>query len=189
MGFIWGLVGPVGSGKSTVGQLFQHLGWSVMDIDEINRQVLRQVDIQEQLFKKYPMIPKEFNRQRVWLRRRMLDDSSCRSFLEQTLLPEVKQKAITWCHDQQQHAMIQLPTTRSLCLSDYPLKGVIGVDASESVRKLRLLEKQWAEKSIEQIMSIQLPVPQNTDYVIINDGELNNLLAQVEHVHTKILGQ
>jgi len=191
---IVGLTGSVGTGKSTVTNLFRDLGVYVIDWDELARSVTRPRS------KAWKEITEYFgtgildddlaiDRQRlatiVFSNKRKLEK------LNRIVHPEVFRE------DQRITDEITGHDPDALIIKDIPLLFEVGlnmsvdkivvVTASEQTQLRRLKEKGINRQDARNRMNSQLPLEEkvkSADFVIDNDGPLEDTKRQVEEVYS-----
>lgn len=189
-----GLTGGIGSGKSTVAQLFARRGVPVIDTDVIAREVVEpgQPAIAE--------IERAFGREvlddagrldRAALRRRVFDDPAARARLEAILHPRIRAEV------ERRLAALEAP----YCLVVVPLlvetnfvdliDRVLVVDADEALQIARTSARDAVPpESVERVMAAQASRAERlarADDVIRNDGTLSDLEHEVERLHARYL--
>ena len=192
MPFTVGLTGGIGSGKSTVSDLFAELGAEIIDTDEIARALTASgqpaVSIIEREFG--PEVVQDngaLDRDRM--RELAFSDSTARERLQNIL-----------------HPLIRAEVQRRLALADAPYAIVVVpllvesrgykfadrilvVDCSEERQIERVARRSGlAPAQIEAIMATQVSRGERlaaADDVIHNEGEIAQLRAKVEQLHDK----
>lgn len=193
-----GLTGGVGSGKSTVARLFLELGATLIDADEVAREVVEPgepawQDIRDAFGE--GVFAEDGRLDRAALARVVFRDDEARAKLNRIVHPRVAERSA---------ALMQAAKERgeAWLVYDVPLlyenglesmfDTVVVVTASDETRKRRLVDREgWPEADIEARMRAQLPLAekaQRADHVIDNDGSLLETRRQVEEVVARILG-
>ena len=191
-----GLTGGIGSGKSTVSDLFASLGVPIIDADVVAREVvapgqsaLREICLQfgDHLLDEHGA-----------LRRRLLRDiifknSADRLQLETILHPRIRQKM--------QERLTVLAHKHPYCILSIPLllesgwiemlDRVLVVDIEPSLQLQRTCQRdKLTEKSAQAIIDSQSSRQERllaADDVIDNNGDPSDLLAQVQRLHHNYL--
>lgn len=185
-----GLTGGIGSGKSTVARLFAEKGVTIIDTDQLARDIT--LPGQEALakiiekFGKGILLPDK-TLDRSQLRKIVFTDLHKRQWLEQLLHPLIRaetQRRIESATSP--YCMVVIP----LLLETKPnplVKRILVVDLPEEQQLLRAhLRDQLPEKEISAIMRSQVTREQRlaaADDVIDNHGTLAELIPQVEKLH------
>jgi dephospho-CoA kinase len=179
------LTGNIGAGKSTVARLFQTYGATIIDADELVREV--QAPGQPVLAKISARFGKELLRadgtlDRAALRTRVLADTRALADLNRIVHPAVGRRR------QELLAEARARGDR-IVVSDIPLlfesanpaefDAIVLVDAPEAMRRARLLATRTLRpEEADRLMAVQLPSTTKrarSDYVIDNEGDLPEL--------------
>lgn len=191
---IVGLTGNVGTGKSTVANIFKDLGAYVIDWDELAREVVRPhssawKEIVECFGKNILNSDLTINRQKladiVFSNREKLEK------LNQIVHPEVIEE------DERITNEIKILDPDALIIKDIPLlfelthpifvNKVVVVSASERTQLRRLEEKGISREDAQNRMKSQLPLEEkvkSADFVINNDGSLEMTKRQAKEIYS-----
>ena len=180
------LTGGIGSGKSTVGQMFAQLGAIVIDSDQLARDVLERgsIGFDEVVAKFGDEILKIGEIDRQLLASIVFKDPKKRSELEQVTHPLIR-KAFAEVVARSANNSIIINQIPLLVESnhDYKFDHVITISANESIRTQRLLKRGLTTNQIRQRMQAQATDQMResiSDSVIVNESDEQNLLDQVE---------
>ena len=180
------LTGGIGSGKSTVGQMFAQLGAIVIDSDQLARDVLGRgsIGFDEVVAKFGDEILKNGEIDRQLLASIVFKDPKKRSELEQVTHPLIR-KAFAEVVARSANNSIIINQIPLLVESnhDYKFDHVITISANESIRTQRLLKRGLTADQIRQRMQAQATDQMResiSDSVIVNESDEQNLLDQVE---------
>lgn len=189
-----GLIGGIGSGKSTVANLFAELGISLVDADVIARE---QVAIGTPALNKIiaqfgeAILHPDGSLNRRSLRDTIFKNLSQRAWLENLLHPLIRQSIF----DQTQAApglycLVVIPLLKTR--HDYPiLNRVLMVDAPESAQIRRVMQRDNIDEvQAKSIIQAQMPRQERiklADDLIINDGHIATLQHEVDRLHQKYL--
>jgi dephospho-CoA kinase len=179
------LTGNIGAGKSTVTELFRAWGATVIDADQLVREV--QGPGQGTLARIAERFGAELIRpdgtlDRAALRARVLADPSALAALNRLVHPEVHRR-------RRQILAAARDRGDRIVVSDIPLlfeaadpaefDAIVLVDAPESVRRARLHQtRSLPADEIDRLMAAQLPSTESrarSDYVIDNTGDIASL--------------
>lgn len=194
-GFVVGLTGGIGSGKSTVADLFVAHGAGLVDTDLIAHQLTEAGGLA------MPQIINAFGRQvvdaqgaldRVSMRRLVFSDSGARTRLEAILHPLIRHLSDERCAQiKTAYVILAVPllvesgTYRERC------DRILVVDCSEMVQLSRVMARNnLTEKEVRAIFVAQASRDQRlaaADDVIDNGGTLTNLYPSIENLHLKYL--
>lgn len=189
-----GLTGGIGSGKSSVAALFAERGVPVIDADVIAR------DLTQPGKPAFAAIVKHFGEQivlpdgsldRAGLRQIIFSDVNNRLWLEHLLHPQIRDEM------SRQIKTIHAP----YCIAVIPLllevefysfiNRILVVDTPEHIQLERVTQRD--NSPVIQIEAILKAQAKRQDRlarahdVIVNDGELTDLVPQVEKLHEKYL--
>jgi dephospho-CoA kinase len=180
------LTGGIGSGKSTVGQMFAQLGAVVIDSDQLARDVIERgsIGFDEVVAKFGDEILKNGEIDRQLLASIVFKDPKKRSELEQVTHPLIR-KAFAEVVARSESNSIVINQIPLLVESnhDYKFDHVITVSASEVIRTQRLLKRGLKVDQIKQRMQAQATNQMResiADSVIVNESDEQNLSDQVE---------
>ena len=187
------LTGGIGSGKSTVGQIFAQLGAIVVDSDQLARDVLERgsIGFNEVVAKFGDEILKNGEIDRQLLGSIVFKDPTKRSELEQITHPLIR-KAFA--------GVIARSTSNSIVINqipllvesnhDYKFDHVITVSASEDIRAQRLLKRGLTGVQIRERMQAQATDQMRegiADSVIVNEKSEQEVTDQVEKIWELLL--
>jgi dephospho-CoA kinase len=189
--FCVGLTGGIGSGKTTVAHFFSELGVTIIDCDQIARDVTQPggaglIAIIEHFGQEILTDSKELNRKK--LREIIFSHPHEKDWLELTLHPLI----LVEVHQKIQHAVppyciVVIPLLAEK--RDYFtfLNRICVVDAPESLRKTWAAKRDQASLAeIDKIMDSQYNSLQRlkiADDVIHNEHDFDALKAQILHLH------
>lgn len=194
MPYIVALSGGIASGKSTIANLFAQLGVPIIDADVIARQV---VEIGTDAYK---VIVKHFS-QEILLPNNEIDRSQLRDIIfnndhERLWLNNLLHPII------QEQTQIQIAQqTAAYVIWVVPLlvennlhnlaDRVLMVDTPEQLQLERLIQRDNIDESLAQKMiSSQISSQKRLTYaddIIVNNGDLTSLTAQVNKLHQQYL--
>ena len=182
------LTGGIGSGKSTVGQIFGDLGAIVTDSDQLARDVVeRGTTGFDQIIAAFgDEVLKNGDLNRAALADLVFKDPAKRKQLEQITHPLIR-KAFAKIVESAKGDSIVVNQIPLLVESnhDYKFDHVITVSASEAVRIEWLLKRGMNLTQIQQRLQAQSNDAQRekiSDSIIRNDGSQTDLLSEVEKV-------
>lgn len=188
------LTGGIGSGKTTVGNLFRNLGILVIDADEVARKVtaigtpaLKRI---EQHFGEQ-CINEDGSLNRQALGRQVFQSTDERKWLEQLLHPLIRRES------DDQAAMSEGP----YCILEIPLlletnrhlemDAVIVVHCEQQIRLSRLIENRNMDpETVNRVFDSQASDEARleiADYVVNNTTSPSDLPDQVKHIHQQLL--
>ena len=182
------LTGGIGSGKSTVGQIFEDLGAVVTDSDQLARNVVeRGTTGFDQIVAAFgDEVLKNGDLDRAALAEVIFKDPVKRAQLEQITHPLIRRAFAKIVESAQNDSIVinQIPLLVE-SKHDYKFDHVITVSATEEVRIQRLLMRGMNLTQIKQRIGAQSTDAQReaiSDTVIRNDKDHSELLVEVEKV-------
>ncbi len=182
------LTGGIGSGKSTVGQIFEDLGAVVTDSDQLARNVVeRGTTGFDQIVAAFgDEVLKNGDLDRAALAEVIFKDPVKRTQLEQITHPLIRRAFAEIVESAQNDSIVinQIPLLVE-SKHEYKFDHVITVSATEEVRIQRLLMRGMNLTQIKQRIGAQSTDAQReaiSDTVISNDKDHSELLLEVEKV-------
>jgi dephospho-CoA kinase len=189
-----GLTGGIGSGKSTVAELFGQKAVELIDADVIAREVVAPGEPALQEIAQHfgsEVLDSDGSLRRKKLRELVFADPAERIWLEQLLHPLI-------------HATIKqriAECTTRYCLLVSPLllettqhelvDRILVVDVARETQLRRTAERDGGpRKTVEAIIDAQVSREircKNADDIISNDGDLDDLVNQVNQLHDRYL--
>jgi dephospho-CoA kinase len=179
------LTGNIGAGKSTAAELFRRWGATIIDADQLVREIqAREQPALAAIAAKFgaSVLAPDGSLDRAALRRRVLGDAASLAELNRIIHPEVRRRRMQ---------LLEEARTRGdrIVISDIPLlfeaddpstfDAVILVDAPVNLRRARLVASRGlSDHEVDQMLAAQLPSNlkrTRSDYIIDNDGDLASL--------------
>jgi len=190
-----GLTGGIGSGKSTVTEIFSSLGITVIDADRIAHQLTQPGsdsfnEIRQLFGKDFIKSDGELDRKKI--AQTIFSEPSKKIALEEILHPRIKQRML--------QEVVQVKSNRYIILA-IPLllesrftdlvDRIIVVDADDDIRIRRTQQRDNStEEQIRRIMSQQVDRDQRlqqADDILENNGSVTDLRNAVIRLHHKYL--
>ena len=182
------LTGGIGAGKSTVAQFFSELGANVVDADQLARIAIERgsegFDEVVARFGESVLLDGDINRKA--LAEIVFSDASAKRDLEGIIHPRVQKlfaQALT-DNEPTTNLVYEIPLlveTNAAGKFDF----IVTVEASENIRVERLLSRGMFISDIKARLANQAPSQARIDVadaVIVNDGDEDHLLRQVENL-------
>ena len=189
------LTGGIGSGKSTVGQIFAQLGAIVIDSDQLARDVIERgsIGFNDVVAKFGDEILKNGDIDRQILASLIFKDPAKRSELEQITHPLIR-KAFEKVVSSALPDSIVINQIPLLVESnhDYKFDHIITVSASESIRSERLIKRGLTNEQIKQRMQAQATDQMREDIadsVVVNEKSEQETTDQVEKIWEQLLSK
>jgi dephospho-CoA kinase len=187
------LTGGIGSGKSTVGQIFVQLGAIVIDSDQLSRDVIERgsIGFNEVVAKFGDEILKNGEIDRQILASLVFKDPTKRSELEQITHPLIRKAFAKVISSASPDSIIinQIPLLVE-SNHDYKFDHIITISASESIRTDRLIKRGLTNEQIKQRLQAQATdqMRENiADSVIFNEKSEQEITDQVEKIWEQLL--
>lgn len=192
MSFIVGLTGGIGSGKSTVAELFAERGVALVDTDAIAHELSGPQGAA------IPEIRAAFGDDvlradggldRAAMRRLIFSDPAAKRKLEDVLHPLIRQRSDACCAAAQNSPYVLLVVPLLVETASYRRRAdrVLVVDCDEALQIARVSARNGlAADAVEAIMATQASRADRraaADDVLLNDGHPAALLPQVERLH------
>lgn len=189
-----GLTGGIGSGKTTVAELFTTLGVTIIDTDQIARDIVKPGTAAfKQILEQFGnnILTQEHTLNRASLRKIIFNEPEKRRWLEKLLHPLIREEM------KQQIQSVTSP----YCIVIIPLlfetdpnpliHRILVVDAEEKLQLERTcLRDNISQDEAKAILATQAnrAVRLNkADDIIENDGNLEDLMRQVRELHESYL--
>jgi dephospho-CoA kinase len=193
--FTVGLTGGIGSGKSTVANLFAELGVPVIDTDVIARQLTLPGGTALEAIRAAfgeDVILADGMLDRAALRRRVFADAVARRQLEAILHPRIRQmveQALATLDAP--YALIVIPLLVETGGYRDVLRRVLVVDCPEALQVARVMARSGlARDEVDAILAAQAGRAERlaaADDVIVNDASAAALRAEVTALHQRYL--
>lgn len=195
--FIVGLTGGVGSGKSTVADLFVQRGATLVDTDAIAHELTASGGAA------MPALIREFGKgivradgglDRPAMRRLVFSDASAKARLEAILHPLIRSESDRRCAAATGvYVVLAVPLLIESATYRERCNRVLVVDCPESVQITRVMARsKLSEGEVRAIIAAQVSREQRlaaADDVIDNGGALETLGEQVEKLHQSYLAE
>lgn len=198
MSLLIGLTGGIGSGKSTVAEIFKGEGGYVLDADLICRQLVEPgkpalKEIQEYFGKN--IIQKDGRLNRSKLSRIVFNEPSKKTILENILHPKVfEEERIRYEVLKKKEGPVLVFVDAALLIESGNFRNmdkniVVSCSIEEITRRLLKRDALTKEEILLRINN-QAPLDEKikfADYVIDNDGDIQNLKTQAHEIYTKLI--
>ena len=184
---IIGIIGGIGSGKSTVAELFRQAGAKVIAADDIGHQVLLLPNVKDVLRERWGSAifdNDEINRKK--LATVVFADEKELAFLKSLTHPLIAEEAE---RQRKEHEQSGVP----LCLLDAPLllesgwehlvDVIVFMSTPAEMRWERVKSRGWSETEWRQREAMQLSVEEKSrraNFVLNNSSDVGSLQTQVE---------
>lgn len=198
MSFVVGLTGGIGSGKSTVADLFALHGALLVDTDQIAHQLTAPQGAAIPAIRSAfgdSAIAADGSLDRAAMRRLVFSDASAKARLEAILHPLIRAESAARCAAASNAPYVLLIVPLLVESGDYRQRvdRILVVDCDEAVQISRVMARSGlAMHEVRAILAAQASRAERLaaadDLVLNNDGR-ETLLAQVEILHRHYLAQ
>lgn len=185
-----GLTGGIGSGKTAASEHFKSLGITIVDADEVSRQVVEPgtpalSQIAEHFGERVLNTDQSLDRRA--LREIVFNQPDEKKWLEQLLHPLIGMETFRQLQASESAYTIFVSPLLIEIGQDKMTQRILVVDASESEQVSRTIKRDDTDaESVKSIMQSQasraLRLEKAND-VLLNDGSLENLKKKVEALH------
>lgn len=194
-GYVVGLTGGIGSGKSTVADLFVERGAALVDTDAIAHQLTAADGAA------MPALAAEFGPgivaadgalDRAAMRRLAFADPTARARLEAILHPAIRRLALARCHAAQApYVILAVPLLVESGAYREQCDRIVVVDCPENLQVERVMGRSGlSADAVQAIMAAQAGRAERlaaADDVVHNDGGREALAGQVDGLHADYL--
>ncbi len=188
---IYGLTGGVGMGKSTASKILEKRGVSVVDSDELARQVVEPGQpALDEIIDQFGdgFIDSAGRLDRAKMAQQVFGDDTVREQLEAIIHPRVRvqwQRNISeWREQQISAGVVVIPLLFEVDAQDQ-FDVVLCVACSASTQRERLRQRKWGEEQISARIASQMDVVEKmklADHVLWNEGNLDVLREQINSI-------
>jgi dephospho-CoA kinase len=189
-----GLTGGIGSGKTTVAQIFEVLGIPVYYADSAAKDLMNQdPELKKQIISAFgPEVYKDGKLDRAFLGGQVFGDTEKLTRLNSIVHPATLRDAENWMKKQKTpYAIKEAALIFEAGLEKF-FDYMVGVTAPESLRMERAVSRdQTSAENVLQRMQQQMDEKEKIsrcDFVITNDG-VQALLPQVLDIHEKLMAK
>jgi dephospho-CoA kinase len=198
MSFIVGLTGGIGSGKTTVADLFARRGAALVDTDAIAHELTGpQGAAMAAIAAAFgaAVLRPDGGLDRAAMRAVVFSDRSAKARLEAILHPLIRQQSAARCKaatsGHAPYVLLVVPLLVETGSYRQRADRVLVVDCDESVQISRVMARSGlAADAVKAIMATQASRAERravADDVVLNEGGLEALLPQVEGLHLRYL--
>ena len=192
-----GITGGAGSGKTFVCNHLKELGLNVISSDDLARKAV------EPGRPAHEKIVRHFGQEvllpngtldRAKLRRMITKDKAARTALEHFVHPQIdeliKLEMLRAQRQGERFLLLEVPLLFELGIQGR-FDVIVLVSAERELRIQRLMQRDHVERrEAEELLNVQLPdvhKVEQADYVIKNDGSLDELKDKIEILHRKLI--
>ena len=190
-----GLTGGIGSGKSTVSEIFSDLGITIIDADIIAHQLTQSgsdsfKEIKQLFGENFITDNGELDRKKI--AQTIFSDSSKRLALERILHPRIRQRMLQEVEQAQSghYIILAIPLLLESNFTNL-VDRIIVIDAEDDIRIKRTQQRDSrTEEQIKDIMIHQISRNerlQRADDILNNNGNFEDLSSAVKRLHQKYM--
>jgi dephospho-CoA kinase len=189
-----GLTGGIGSGKTTVAQIFEVLAIPVYYADQAARDLMNQdPELKKQIISAFgPEVYKEGELNRTYLGAMVFADAEKLVLLNEMVHPVTLRDAETWMQNQKTLYAIKEAALIFEAELEKFFDYIIGVTAPESLRLERVMTRdQTSAENVKRRMQQQMDENEKMsrcDFVVVND-DIQAILPQVLKIHEILLSK
>ncbi|ABZ75042.1 dephospho-CoA kinase [Shewanella halifaxensis HAW-EB4] len=188
--YIVGLTGGIGSGKTTVANLFARLGITLVDADIISRDVVAKGSTGlSEIVKHFgnTVLLSDGNLNRSMLREKIFEEDSERVWLNNLLHPMIRETMLQQCKQAQSSYVIMIVPLLFENGLDSLVDRTLLVDISPDLQQQRTISRDTVSaQQVKNIIGSQASRAEKlskADDVIDNQGEISALKCKVEALH------
>jgi dephospho-CoA kinase len=186
------LTGGIGSGKSVAAEIFQKLSVSVIDLDEISRQLTTNGSL---IINKiatefgHGYVTEDGALNRTLMRALVFSQPQAREKLNAILHPAIYEEAVKQLalHQQEVYVVLAIPLFVESPQYQKIVHHVVLIDCDEKLQIKRVMERSELSKAeVVAIMKAQTSRQERVklaDTVIVNDGNLQDLSEKIRDFH------
>lgn len=196
MTFIVGLTGGIGSGKSTVADLFALHGVRLVDTDVIAHELTGPqgpaLAAIRQTFGE-GVLQADEGLDRTAMRRLVFSDASAKALLEAILHPMIRHESMARCTAAENAPYVLLSVPLLVESSGYreQLDRILVIDCAEALQIARVMARNGLRLAeVQAIMAVQASRSERraaADDLLTNDGDIETLRVQVDMLHRRYL--
>lgn len=190
-GYIVGLTGGIGSGKTTVANEFHDLGVQSVDADLVAREVVMPGEAALDAIVKHfgqSILLSDGQLDRAALRARIFADDSEKNWLNQLLHPLIRQSLLRQLQQcTSSYALLIAPLLLENKLQTYTDR-VLVVDVPPELQLSRTMQRdQVSAEQVQNILNSQISRPERLDLaddILLNTVPVSQLKQQIQQLHS-----
>lgn len=187
-----GITGGIGSGKTTVANIFASFGIPLFNSDDAAKELMEHNSgLRAKIIQSFGTESYQDGRlNRSFLAKAVFNNKEQLATLNAIVHPAVIQYAKEWTKQQTAPYVLKESALFFESGSYRDMDFIIGVSAPEPLRIERVKQRSgWTETEVRKRMEKQMPEEEKMkrcDFIILNDGE-QDLKTQVELLHEKLI--
>ena len=180
-----GITGGIGSGKSTVSDIFKHLGYKIYNSDLRAKELIEETIIKDKLVDSFgEKVYKNGKLDKQRLSQIIFENKSDLKNINSIIHPEVKKDFAKWVRNNSNHKLLFKESALLIESGSYKeLDKIILIIAEKNLRISRVLDrdKNRSKKEIESIMDNQISEKEAIKHadIIIHNNQRTMLLPKV----------
>ena len=190
-----GITGGIGSGKTTVCEIFKSMGIQVYDADNKAKKLMnhnRALKAQIKSILGVAAYHRNGRLNRAYVANKIFADKKLLTKINKAVHPAVNQDAVIWFKSIEKSPYALYEAALLVENGSYAsFDKLIVVTAPEELRIARVMKRDKTSKvAVQSRMKNQLPEKAKVkvaDYIIVNDGN-ESLIEQVVYVHRELVG-
>lgn len=187
------LVGGIGSGKSTVADVFAQRGASVIDGDRLGHELLRLPEVRDEITTQFGPGVLDDNGEidRRKLAAVVFNDADRMAELERLVHPMIRRRMREQIEEARRAGVPLVVIDAAILLEagwNDQIDRLIFVDAPEEVRWQRASQRGWSRQEWSRRESAQMPLTQKrsyADHVLDNSSDRDHLSRQVDDLFSR----
>lgn len=191
-GYIVGLTGGIGSGKTTIANLFHDLGVQSVDADLVAREVVMPGEPALAAIVEHfgaGILQQDGQLDRAILRAKIFADETEKHWLNQLLHPQIRQRLLQQLQQcTSNYALLIAPLLLENKLQTYTDR-VLVVDVPEELQLSRTMQRdQVPAEQVQNILQSQIARPERlrlADDVLLNTVPVFELQPQIQQLHSR----
>lgn len=191
-GYIVGLTGGIGSGKTTIANLFHDLGVQSVDADLVAREVVMPGEPALAIIEEHfgaGILQQDGQLDRAVLRAKIFADEAEKQWLNQLLHPLIRQRLLQQLQQcTSSYALLIAPLLLENKLQSYTDR-VLVVDVPEELQLSRTMQRDLVPaEQVQNILNSQITRPDRlrlADDVLLNTVPLFELHPQIRQLHAR----
>ncbi|MBR4156441.1 MAG: dephospho-CoA kinase [Bacteroidales bacterium] len=186
------ITGNIGSGKSLVCKIFNHLGINTFHSDEETKKLYFLPEVKKEIINRFgeEVYFADGSLNKKLLSYHLFQNEEALKFIESLLYPKLNQVFDEWCKRQTSSFVLFESAILFEKNFDKQFDKIIFVSAPEEVRlKRAMLRDKCDEENVRSRMRLQWDEEtkiSKSDYIINNDG-VEMLMPQIMNINSKIL--
>jgi len=177
-----GITGYIGTGKSTVASILKEKGFDVIDVDKVAHGLLKDEEIKQKIVAKFgeDVLDRKLDIDRKKLGEKVFSDTDKLLMLNNIVHPKLKQEVARIIEENNsKHLVIDVALMEELDLTKFCNKIIVVKADTEQV--YNRLVSHYSKRQILIIMN-QQKLKQNHDFIIENEGSIDDLKIKVENI-------